>query len=168
MARMDGRLNRDHLDLLQAFVDADVRFLIVGAHAVGYHVEPRATGDLDVWIEPTSANARRTFAALRAFGAPLADLSEADLSTPGIVFQMGLPPNRIDVLNELSGDPVWERPPATCGRRSPSSCWKVARWAARVRRMTVALLNGRPRNEIVTSFPSALESSTASYRARVP
>jgi len=100
---MSERLNRDHLDLLRAFIDADVRFLVVGAHAVGYHVEPRATGDLDVWIEATPANARRTYAALAAFGAPLSDLTVTDLETAGIVFQMGLPPNRIDVMTEISG-----------------------------------------------------------------
>ena len=100
---MDERLNQDHLDLLRAFVEADVRFLVIGAHAVGYHVQPRATGDLDVWIEPTVDNARRTHDALAAFGAPLHDLSVKDLATPGIVFQMGVAPNRIDVLNEISG-----------------------------------------------------------------
>jgi len=100
---MDERLNRDHLDLLRAFVDADVRFLVVGAHAVGYHAQPRATGDLDVWIEATVDNARRAHEALSAFGAPLENLTVEELATPGIVFQMGVPPNRIDVLNEISG-----------------------------------------------------------------
>lgn len=100
---MDDRLNQDHLDLLRSFIEGDVRFLVVGAHAVGYHVEPRATGDLDVWIEPTPENARRAHAALNAFGAPLSDLTVSDLATRGIVFQMGLPPNRIDVLTEISG-----------------------------------------------------------------
>ncbi|MGH7823300.1 MAG: hypothetical protein ACREQ9_26365 [Candidatus Binatia bacterium] len=100
---MDERLNRDHLDLLRAFSDADVRFLVVGAHAVGYHAQPRATGDLDVWIEATPENARRAHGALATFGAPLLDLSVEDLATPGVVFQMGLPPNRIDVLTEISG-----------------------------------------------------------------
>jgi predicted nucleotidyltransferase len=100
---MDERLNRDHLDLLRTFIDGDVRFLVVGAHAVGYHVEPRATGDLDVWIEPTPDNAGRAHAALAAFGAPLSELTVTDLATRGIVFQMGLPPNRIDVMTEISG-----------------------------------------------------------------
>ncbi len=100
---MDERLNRDHLDLLRAFIDAEVRFLVVGAHAVGYHAQPRATGDLAVWIEASLDNARRAHDALAAFGAPLEDLSVPDLATPGIVFQMGVPPNRIDVLNEISG-----------------------------------------------------------------
>ncbi|MGH7803081.1 MAG: hypothetical protein ACREQJ_01935, partial [Candidatus Binatia bacterium] len=72
---MHEPLNRDHLDLLRAFVDADVRFLIVGAHAVGYHVQPRATGDLDLWIDPEQKNARRAYDALMRFGAPLSDLS---------------------------------------------------------------------------------------------
>ncbi len=100
---MNDRLNPDHLDLLRAFIDAEVRFLVVGAHAVGYHAEPRATGDLDVWIEPSPDNSQRTFRALVAFGAPLHELSADDLATPGIVFQMGLPPNRIDVLTAIDG-----------------------------------------------------------------
>lgn len=100
---MAGDLNRDHLDLLRAFIDAEVRFLIVGAHAVGYHAQPRATGDLDLWIEPSAENAARAHAAIAAFGAPLHDLTVDDLSTPGIVFQMGVAPNRIDVMNQISG-----------------------------------------------------------------
>jgi predicted nucleotidyltransferase len=100
---MAGGLNRDHLDLLQAFIDAEVRFLVVGAHAVGYHAQPRATGDLDLWIEPSAENARKAHSALATFGAPLHDLSVEDLTMPGVVFQMGLVPNRIDVLNDISG-----------------------------------------------------------------
>jgi hypothetical protein len=59
---------------------------------------PRATGDLDVWVEPTPENAQRAYAALRAFGAPLHDLTVTDLAIPGVVFQIGLPPLRIDIL----------------------------------------------------------------------
>src|SRR5438552_28515 len=44
---------------------------------------PRFTKDLDVWVEPTLDNARRVLGALRAFGAPVADLDESDLSAPG-------------------------------------------------------------------------------------
>ena len=54
--------------------------------------------DLDVWVRPGPANARRVLQALRAFGAPLQDLSEADLSQPGLIFQIGVPPLRIDVM----------------------------------------------------------------------
>ncbi len=97
------RMNRDARDLLRAFIDHEVRFLLVGAHAVGFYAEPRATGDLDLFTDPTPENAVRAFAALEAFGAPLHDLSTEDLATPGIVFQMGFPPYRIDVLTEISG-----------------------------------------------------------------
>jgi hypothetical protein len=95
-------MNQDFVDLLRAFVAHDVRFLIVGAYALAVHGRPRATGDLDVWVEPTPENAARVMAALAAFGAPLADVRADDFSRPGIVFQMGLPPRRIDVLTELT------------------------------------------------------------------
>jgi hypothetical protein len=96
-------MNQDFLDLLRAFIDRDVRFLIVGAYALGVHGRPRATGDLDVWVDPTPHNAARVMEALEAFGAPLQQVAADDFSRPGIVFQMGLPPLRIDVLTELSG-----------------------------------------------------------------
>ena len=61
----------DFVDLLSTFVEAEVRFLIVGAHALAVHGRPRATGDLDVWIDATPENAAKIVGALRAFGAPL-------------------------------------------------------------------------------------------------
>jgi len=96
-------MNQDFLDLLRAFIDHSVRFLVVGAYALGVHGRPRATGDLDVWVEPTPDNAARLMRALEQFGAPMGSVTAADFSRPGIVFQMGLPPLRIDVLTELSG-----------------------------------------------------------------
>jgi hypothetical protein len=96
-------VNPDFRDLLRAFCDAEVRFLVVGAYALAAHAEPRATGDLDLWIEPTPENAARAYAALRRFGAPLHELSEGDLATPGVVFQIGLPPRRIDLLTSITG-----------------------------------------------------------------
>lgn len=94
---------KDFRDLLRAFVDHDVRFLIVGAYALAVLGRPRATGDLDVWVEPRPDNARRAYDALRLFGAPLQDLTPHDLATPGVVFQIGLPPLRIDILTAISG-----------------------------------------------------------------
>ncbi len=96
-------MNQDFVDLLRAFSDHNVRFLIVGAYALGVHGRPRATGDLDVWVDPTPENAGRVMEALREFGAPLSGVTDDDFSRPGIVFQMGLPPFRIDVLTALSG-----------------------------------------------------------------
>jgi hypothetical protein len=103
-------MNQDFVDLLRAFIAHDVRFLVVGAYALAVHGRPRATGDLDVWIDPTAENAPRVMRALAEFGAPLNSLAAADFSQPGVVFQMGLPPRRIDVLTELTGltfDDAW-------------------------------------------------------------
>jgi hypothetical protein len=75
----------------------------VGAHALAAHGHVRATKDLDVWVRPDPENAKRVLNALRAFGAPLHDLTETDLSKPGLVFQIGLPPIRIDVLTSIDG-----------------------------------------------------------------
>jgi hypothetical protein len=96
-------MNQDFLDLLRAFIERRVRFLVVGAYALGVHGRPRATGDLDVWVDPTPDNAVRILDALETFGAPLHQVTAHDFSRPGIVFQMGLAPFRIDVLTELSG-----------------------------------------------------------------
>lgn len=42
-------MNDDFLELLSAFRDAEARFLVIGAYAVGVHGRPRATKDIDVW-----------------------------------------------------------------------------------------------------------------------
>lgn len=103
-------MNQDFVDLLRAFLDADVRFMVVGAYALAIHGRPRATGDLDVWIESTPDNAGRVMRALKAFGAPVDQIAEADFASPGVVYQLGVAPGRIDVLTELSGltfDAAW-------------------------------------------------------------
>jgi hypothetical protein len=105
-------LNEDFRDLLLEFADSEVDFVIVGAFAVAYHGVPRATGDLDVFVKPGAENAKRVFDALVRFGAPLASagVRPEDFETPGIVYQIGQPPRRIDVLTEISGvsfDQAW-------------------------------------------------------------
>ncbi len=105
-------LNPDFRDLLSAFSAAEVRFLVVGAHAVSFHAVPRYTKDLDLWVEPTQENAARAWDALARFGAPLEGVGVEDLSTPGIVIQLGVEPNRIDILTRVAGlefGAVWER-----------------------------------------------------------
>ena len=104
-------MHPDFVDLLRAFIDADVRFLIVGAYALGLHGRPRATGDLDVWVDATPENAVRVTRALVAFGAPAGQVAESDFARPGITYQIGLPPVRIDILTELTGltfDEAWK------------------------------------------------------------
>lgn len=67
----------DYHDLLTSFVEFGVRFLVVGAHALAAHGVPRVTGDMDVWVEPTTSNASRVWRALADFGAPL-DLADVE------------------------------------------------------------------------------------------
>jgi hypothetical protein len=105
-------VNRDFLDLLAAFLAADVRFLVVGAHAMAVHGVPRATGDLDVWIAPDPGNAEKAWSAVAEFGAPLSSMGVTpdDFGRPDQVVQVGLPPRRIDILTSISGvafDEAW-------------------------------------------------------------
>ncbi|HXG68783.1 MAG TPA: hypothetical protein VNO70_27040 [Blastocatellia bacterium] len=96
-------LNRDFLDMLSAFCAESVEFMLVGAYAMAFHGFPRATGDMDLWIRCSDENAQRVWRALERFGAPLFDLTVTDLQTPGIVFQIGVVPNRIDILTAIDG-----------------------------------------------------------------
>ena len=66
-------MNPDFVDFLAALLAAEARFLVVGAHAPAVHGVPRATGDIDVWIERSPENVTRVWRALEAFGAPAAD-----------------------------------------------------------------------------------------------
>ena len=95
----------DYRDLLAELVKTKARFLIVGAHALGVHGVPRATVDLDIWIEASPENAKRVWLALAAFGAPLdaLQIDAADLIQRDMVAQFGLPPYRIDILTGVSG-----------------------------------------------------------------
>ncbi len=96
-------VNRDFKDLFAALNAAAASYLLVGGYAVAFHAEPRFTKDLDVWIDPTPENSLRVLEALTSFGAPLRDLTAADLTEPGLVFQIGVPPNRIDIVTSIEG-----------------------------------------------------------------
>jgi len=98
-------VNENYLDLLRALIDNEARFLIVGAHALAVHGIPRATGDLDIWIDRAPGNVTRIWRALEVFGAPTAALgvTAQDLAQPDIVIQLGLPPRRIDLLTSVTG-----------------------------------------------------------------
>src|SRR5258705_2482858 len=88
--------------LWRAFIAAAFLFLFVGSYALVIDGRPRATGHLDLWVEPSPENARRIMRALVAFGAPVSEISETDFSTPGITYQIGVPPGRIDILTDLT------------------------------------------------------------------
>jgi hypothetical protein len=97
------RPNPDFSDLFAALNAEAAEYLLVGGYALAVHAVPRYTRDLDVWVNPTAVNASRVRRALERFGAPLGELREADLAEPGVVFQIGVAPVRIDVLTSIDG-----------------------------------------------------------------
>ena len=103
-------LNPDFAEMLRALSAEGADYLLVGAYAMAAHGVPRATGDIDIWVQPSPANAERVLRALRRFGAPLFDLTASDLARDGTVFQLGVPPRRIDLLTSIDGvtfDEAW-------------------------------------------------------------
>lgn len=100
----------DLKELLHAFNDHAVKYLIVGGYAFGVHAEPRATKDLDIFIRSDEENSKAVFNALAQYGAPLAGLSPRDFMD-GTTFQIGQPPTRIDIVQHMDGitfDEAWE------------------------------------------------------------
>lgn len=105
-------MNPNFAEILSELSAAGVEYIVVGAFAVAAHGNPRATGDIDIWVRPTRENASRVLQALRAFGAPLFDLSIEDLVDEQTVFQIGVAPVRIDILAGIDGvtfDDAWPR-----------------------------------------------------------
>ena len=100
-----AELNDDFLDMIHSLLDHEVEFMVIGAYALSMHGHVRATEDIDFWVRPSAANAQRIVAALNDFGAPLTShgISTADFEVSDTVYQMGLPPRRIDLLTSVSG-----------------------------------------------------------------
>lgn len=91
---------REFVELLNAL---EVRYVVVGAFAVAYHGYPRYTGDIDLFIEPSTENAKQIMKAIDQFGFGATGLSAADFLQDDRVIQLGIAPNRIDLLTSLSG-----------------------------------------------------------------
>ncbi|MEM8945645.1 MAG: DUF6036 family nucleotidyltransferase [Planctomycetota bacterium] len=105
-------LATDFKDMLTALDDAKADYLVVGAYALGAHGLVRATGDIDIWVRPTPENAQKVWDALVAYKAPRRNLTVEDLYAEDTIYQVGLPPFRIDILTSISGvefDSAWQR-----------------------------------------------------------
>jgi hypothetical protein len=103
-------LNKDWREFLELLNSNGVEYLIVGAFAVAFHGYPRYTADLDLLVRPTGENADRILRALSEFGFGKIGILATDLCSPGMVVQLGVKPNRIDLLTALSGvtfDEAW-------------------------------------------------------------
>lgn len=99
---------QDFEDLLDLFERHSVRYLIIGGMAFIFHAKPRFTKDIDLWLAPEPENVARANAALAEFGSPhLLDLAKDDE-----ILQLGVAPNRIDLLREAAPvvfDEAWAR-----------------------------------------------------------
>jgi hypothetical protein len=96
-------LNLDFRDLFAALNAEEVRYLLIGGYAFSFHAIPRYTKDLDVWVESSPEAAPHVHRALLAFGAPAELVTEADFRQPRVTVQLGVPPNRIDILTAVTG-----------------------------------------------------------------
>jgi hypothetical protein len=96
-------LSSDWIELLRGLNAASAKYLIVGAHALGNYGAPRATGDLDIWIDRAPENAAIVHRVLVEFGAPVGELSADELQSDDLVFVFGVPPLRVDILTDASG-----------------------------------------------------------------
>jgi len=81
----------------------DVRYLLVGGYAVGYHGYPRATGDMDIWVEISESNSKKIASAFHDFGMPTEAISENLFLETNKVIRMGVPPVRLEVITSASG-----------------------------------------------------------------
>ena len=96
-------LNEDYRDMLQILLGNKVRFLVVGAYAMGAYGFPRATGDFDIWVDTSPENSKKVYSSLSRFGAPLTEISEETFTEEDIVFQIGIAPRRIIILTHIDG-----------------------------------------------------------------
>lgn len=97
---------------LRAFIELlnaeEVKYLIVGGYAVAFHGHPRYTGDIDFFVEPSSANAQRIERVMQGFGFGDTGLTQQDFDAPDVIVQLGMPPNRIDVVTTVDQVPFDE------------------------------------------------------------
>ncbi len=96
-------LNQDFKKFIQLLNDNQVRYLVVGGYAVALHGYPRYTKDIDIWIELAKENAVRTIETLDQFGFKSLGLKEQDFLVEDQIIQLGVAPNRIDLLTTLPG-----------------------------------------------------------------
>ena len=88
---------------MSALSGEKAEYLIVGAYALAGYGLARATGDIDILVKPDLGNSKKVYKALQVFGAPLTEIQPDTFSQPDIIFQMGVPPRRIDVITSITG-----------------------------------------------------------------
>lgn len=138
-------VNSDFTELLKLFNDSKVKYLIIGGYAFIQYAEPRYTKDLNLWISTDTTNAAAVYAALKAFGAPLTELTEKDFAEEGYFYQMGVPPIRVDILMGIPGiefEQAWKR------REGVDFDGLVVSFISKGDLITAKLASGRPQDLI--------------------
>lgn len=105
-------LPRDLVEMLLAFADAGVRYLVIGGHAVSLHARPRSTKDLDLWLDEAPENLANACDALARFGLPAELVEELRRATPDEIVWLGRAPARVDLLQRIPGvafADAWQR-----------------------------------------------------------
>jgi hypothetical protein len=168
------QLTEDMRELLEALNRCQAQYLVIGAHAVGVYAEPRGTKDLDIWVNPTKENAKRVYAALKEFGAPLFGATQKTFAQKQDFLVIGVAPNRIDILKSIPG----------LGFRA---CWKnrrtfeiggtTANFPSLEDLLTAKLAAGRPQDlvdaaklrkalEVERKQPPAIEQGTNAIKPK--
>jgi hypothetical protein len=99
---------RDFKELFESFNANEVEYVIVGGYALAHHGTPRYTRDIDLYVNPTPANAKRIMAALDQFGFGNIGPKQEDFQQPGQMIQLGYPPVRVDLITSIAGV-TWEQ-----------------------------------------------------------
>lgn len=105
-------MNSDFKELLRVFSDHEDKYLIVGGYAAIQYSQPRYTKDLDLWIEPSSENARKIAKAFHVFGLPIEGFTIEDMADTGFQFFVGCQPCAFDFLTSILGlefSSAWEK-----------------------------------------------------------
>jgi hypothetical protein len=100
---MELVLSPDFKEFLKLLKEHDVRYLLIGGYAVGYHGYARATGDMDIWIAIHPDNAQKIVAVLKAFGFDHPDLNAELFLRENKIIRMGMPPVRLEITTSISG-----------------------------------------------------------------
>lgn len=96
-------LMKDFREFLQLFNENQVDYLVVGGFAVGSYGYPRATSDIDVWVSMSAENAELVSKSLVEFGFSEKTVQSERFTKPDQIFQMGVPPIRVDILTTIGG-----------------------------------------------------------------
>ena len=97
------KVEKDFEEFVELLNKFDVEYMIVGAYALALYSRPRNTGDIDIFINSSSKNAKPLLKAIKEFGFENAGIEESDFTIKGRIVQLGVSPVRIDIINDIDG-----------------------------------------------------------------